>query len=114
MAAGKFLILKKAERPSAFVWIGILALLLLVPGIREGLRRDAFLTWLWLGFAIAGGGVIALNSGNVGTVVRIRDSIVPFVVSLSALGAVSVFRALAARDVARHAPVSAPVAQEGM
>ena len=32
MVAGKFLILKKAERPSAFVWIGILALLLLVVG----------------------------------------------------------------------------------
>ena len=32
MAAGKFLILKKTERPSAFVWIGILALLLLVIG----------------------------------------------------------------------------------
>lgn len=58
-------------------------------GVVAGLRRDALVTCMLGGLAIAGGTVIALNSGNVGSMVRFRDTIVPFVVWLSALGAVS-------------------------
>lgn len=58
-------------------------------GIVAGMRRDPLVTCLLLGVTAAGGAVIALSSGNVGTMVRHRDTIVPFVVWLSALGAVA-------------------------
>jgi hypothetical protein len=73
--------------PQQVLWYGLVALAL--PGAIVGLRRDPFLTWLLVGLIAVGGGVIALNSGNVGTMVRLRDSIVPMVVCLAALGAVS-------------------------
>jgi hypothetical protein len=73
--------------PQQVVWY------LLVPfaivGLVAGLRRDALVTCMLAGLAAAGAVVVALNSGNVGTMVRHRDTVVPFVVWLSALGAVA-------------------------
>jgi hypothetical protein len=67
-------------------------------GLVAGLRRDPLVTCLLAAFAVTGGLVIALNSGNIGTMVRHRDTIVPFVVWLSALGATSTLSKLAARN----------------
>ncbi len=64
-------------------------MVLAFPGMVAGVRRGAFLTWLLLGLSVSGATVIALNSGNVGTLVRIRDTIVPLVACIAALGAVS-------------------------
>jgi hypothetical protein len=64
-------------------------------GFAAGLRRDALVTCLLAAFAAVGGLAIALNSGNIGTMVRHRDTIVPFVVWMSALGAVDVTGRLA-------------------
>jgi len=47
--------------------------------------------------AIVGGVVIAISNGNIGTLVRFRDTLVPFVVWLSALGAVASVRSVARR-----------------
>jgi hypothetical protein len=58
-------------------------------GLVAGLRRDALVTCLLVGLSLAGSLAIALNNGNVGTLVRFRDLIVPLVVWLSALGATS-------------------------
>jgi len=58
-------------------------------GFVAGLRRDSLVTCLLAGVAVIGGATIALNSGNIGTMVRFRDTIVPFVVWLSARGTVS-------------------------
>ena len=58
-------------------------------GLIVGLRRDALVTCLLAGLATAGAAAVALNSGNIGTMVRHRDTIVPFVVWLSALGVVA-------------------------
>lgn len=55
-------------------------------GVLAGLQRDVLLTMSLVGFVAIGGGVIALNSGNIGTMVRFRDTIVPFVAWLSGLG----------------------------
>lgn len=74
--------------PQQVFWYGLLVFA--VPGVFEGCRRDTFLTWLLLGISCAGAGVIALNSGNVGTLVRIRDTVVPLVSCLGAVGVVSV------------------------
>lgn len=57
-------------------------------GVVAGLRDDALLTWLLGSVAVTGSAVIALHSGNIGTMVRFRDTIVPFVVWFSAFGVV--------------------------
>jgi hypothetical protein len=62
-------------------------LLLAAVGTVAGFRRHALMTALLLGVSIAGVMVIAPNSGNIGTLVRHRDMIVPFVVCLAAMGA---------------------------
>jgi hypothetical protein len=74
-------------------------LLVLLAGIGfvAGLRRDSLVTCLLAGIAVVGGVTIALNSGNIGTMVRFRDTIVPFVVWLSARGAVSLVHGVGAR-----------------
>lgn len=74
--------------PQQLLWYGLV--LFAVPGVVAGLRRDRLLTCLFLGTAVAGLVVIAPNSGNIGTLVRHRDMIVPFVVALGVLGATSV------------------------
>lgn len=58
-------------------------------GVVSGLRRDALVTCMLAGVSIIGAAAIALNSGNIGTMIRFRDTVVPFVVWLSAVGAVS-------------------------
>jgi hypothetical protein len=57
-------------------------------GVVAGVRRDALVTGMLAGLVATGAAVIALNSGNIGTMVRHRDTVVPFLVWLSALGAV--------------------------
>ncbi len=56
-------------------------------GAVAGWRRDATLTWIIIGYFIVAGAVVALFSGNIGTFVRFRDSVVTIIVWLSALGA---------------------------
>jgi len=74
--------------PQQIAWYFLVVLALF--GIIAGLRRNGLVTGLLVGLAAAGGLAVALNSGNIGTMVRHRDTIVPFVVWLSALGAVDV------------------------
>ncbi len=73
--------------PQQIVWYALVVLA--GAGFLAGLRRDALVTLILAGYIFAGAGVIALNSGNVGSLVRLRDTVVPFVVWLSALGTVS-------------------------
>jgi hypothetical protein len=69
------------------VWY--LMVVLAAIGVVAGLRRDPLVTCLLCGVTAAGALAIGLNSGNIGTLVRHRDTVVPFVVWLSALGAVT-------------------------
>jgi hypothetical protein len=64
-------------------------------GFVAGLRRDPLVTCMLTGLSIISAVAIALNSGNVGTMIRFRDTFVPFVVWLSAVGAVSAAARLA-------------------
>ena len=68
---------------------------LLFAGIAAGWRRDAFFTWILLGNALIGIAAVTLYSGNVGTLVRMRDSVVPVLVWLSALGGCAVLESAA-------------------
>jgi hypothetical protein len=82
------------------VWYFIVGLS--VVGLIAGIKRDALITCMLGGFAAAGAAAIALNSGNIGTMVRHRDTVVPFIVWLSALGAVELaIRAGTRRDEAQ-------------
>jgi hypothetical protein len=92
----------QAESGSEMIFVGqqmvwYLLVVFAVAGFFFGLRRDPLVTCMLAGFAVIGGVVIALNSGNIGTMVRHRDTVVPFVLWLSALGAVSIMAKLAAR-----------------
>jgi hypothetical protein len=82
--------------PQQVIWYLLVAFACV--GLVAGMRRDPLVTCLLAAFAVTGGLVIALNSGNIGTMVRHRDTIVPFVVWLSALGVTSTLSTLAARN----------------
>jgi hypothetical protein len=73
--------------PQQLAWYGALAAAFV--GVVVGLRRDAWLTCILSAYPVAGMIVIAPNSGNIGTLVRHRDMIVPFVLSLAAIGIVA-------------------------
>jgi hypothetical protein len=63
------------------------SMLLLLPfGIAAGLKADALLTMTLLSHAAAIGMMVALTSGNIGTLIRHRGLIFPYLVWLVALG----------------------------
>jgi len=68
-----------------------------VPGIVVGLRRDPLVTWILVAYLAAAIAVIAPNSGNIGTLVRHRDTVMPALVWLSALGLLSTMVRFASR-----------------
>jgi hypothetical protein len=71
--------------PQQMLWYLLVALG--VMGAVAGLRRQRPLASLLAAFVVVGALLIGLNSGNVGTLIRHRDTVVPFAVWLSALGA---------------------------
>jgi len=73
--------------PQQLLWYAIV--IFSVPGLIAGLRRDALLTGLLFATALVGAAAIAPASGNVGTLIRHRDIIVPFLVWIGALGAIA-------------------------
>ena len=74
--------------PQQAVWY--LVIVLAVVGVVAGFRQDAVLTCVLVGFIAGAVVVIAPNSGNVGTLIRHRDMVVPFVSALAGVGAVRV------------------------
>lgn len=84
-----------AMAPQQLIWYAIV--IFSVPGLVAGLWRDALLTGLLFGMAVVGTAAIAPASGNVGTLIRHRDMIVPFVVWLGVLGAIVTVNHCAAR-----------------
>lgn len=92
--------------PQQVLWY---ILVLLVPlGLFEGLRRDGLLTCVLASYIAVNASAVALNSGNIGTFIRHRDLVVPFILWFSALGAVSGLARFAARGRA-HAHSAAGV-----
>jgi hypothetical protein len=66
------------------LWYAILAGLPL--GCVAGWRRDPLVTALLTGYVIPTAAVIALTSGNVGTLVRLRGLVTPYLLWVSVLG----------------------------
>jgi hypothetical protein len=88
--------------PEQLVWY------LLVVGALIGLwpawRRDPFLTSLLVAAVLPTAAVVALTTGNVGTLVRLRGLATPFLVWLAALGAIVAIQRVALP--ATNAPVN--------
>jgi len=72
--------------PQQIAWYVLVALACV--GWRHAWTRDPLVTLLFSAYALAGVAVIAPNSGNVGTLVRHRDVIVPAVACLAGVGIV--------------------------
>lgn len=88
-----------AYLPEQVIWY---ALVILLPiGVAAGLQRDSFLTSILLGHLVVSVALVALTSGNVGTLVRHRALAMPYIVWFSGLGLSVVLAWLAG---ARSAP----------
>ena len=70
--------------PQQMIWYALLCLAAV--GAITGFRRDPLLTAMLSGFVIVGAGAIGVNSGNIGTFIRHRDTVMPCAIWLSAMG----------------------------
>lgn len=73
-----------AYLPEQMFWYVLLALAPL--GIAAGLGRDPFLTTLITAHAFGAMTVVAMTSGNIGTLIRHRGLVLPYIVWLAGLG----------------------------
>jgi hypothetical protein len=85
-----------AYMPEYVVWL--LAVALLPIGLVVGWRRDALVTAILGGYSFVSAGVVAMNSGNIGTLVRHRALVAPYFGWISALGFVWMLAALSRRE----------------
>jgi hypothetical protein len=85
-----------AYLPEQLVWYVLVALF--VPGVVCALRRDALVAALLFGYAMVAALMVALTSGNVGTLIRHRGLALPYIVWLSVVGGCELLTA--ARDKA--------------
>jgi hypothetical protein len=83
-----------AYLPEQMVWYSIA--LLLPFGMYASFKRDIVLTSVLAAHAAAAIVIIALSSGNIGTLIRHRSLVMPYVVWLSAVGAHDIVRRVAA------------------
>ena len=81
--------------PQQVAWYLMVPLALV--GVVAGFRRDVLVTLLLVSCIVVAAVPIGLSNGNIGTLVRHRDTVVPFIVWLSGLGAVSLTGWLASR-----------------
>nr|MCS5702079.1 hypothetical protein [Acidobacteriota bacterium] len=81
--------------PQQVVWYLMVPLALV--GVVAGFRRDVLVTLLLVSYIVVAAVPISLSNGNIGTLVRHRDTVVPFIVWLSGLGAVYLVGWLASR-----------------
>lgn len=89
--------------PEHLLWYVIIALLPV--GIVAGWRRDPLLTSLLVGLAVPTAAALAVTNGNVGTLLRLRGLVTPYLVWLSAVGACAIGEALASNRWRASAPL---------
>jgi len=82
--------------PEHLVW---LVMVLLIPiGVVVGWHRDPTITACLIGFALPTAAVLAVTTGNVGTLLRLRGLVTPYVVWFAVLGALGVAEWLLSRS----------------
>jgi hypothetical protein len=70
--------------PEQLLWY---ALVVLFPiGLVAGWKRDPLVTALLAGFVLPTAAALALTNGNVGTLLRLRGMVIPYIVWISAVG----------------------------
>lgn len=70
--------------PEQMLWYAIVALLPI--GLVAGWRRDPIATSLLAGYTLPTAAALALTNGNVGTLLRLRGIVIPYLIWLSAVG----------------------------
>lgn len=83
-----------AFMPEHVVWY--LMVLLTPVGMLAGWKRDPLVTSLLIGFAVTAAAVLAVSTGNVGTLLRLRGLVTPYLVWLAALGLCAIGESLVA------------------
>ncbi|MCU1381468.1 MAG: hypothetical protein JWL71_165 [Acidobacteria bacterium] len=85
-----------AYLPEQIAWY-ILVLLLPI-GIVAGCRRDRLVTCMLVGYVAPTAIALALTNGNVGTLLRLRGLVVPFLAWVSAVGFLATINRVARKD----------------
>jgi hypothetical protein len=70
--------------PEQMVWYTLIALLPL--GVWAGWQRDRLATCLFVAYAVPMAIAVALTNGNIGTLLRLRGLVTPFIAWISAVG----------------------------
>ena len=96
--------------PEQLVWY--LLLIGLPAGLVAGWRRDAMTTSLLIGYALPTAVALALTNGNVGTLMRLRGLVTPYLMWLGVLGLIAMADA-ALRQRRNHAAGSMTLVGEG-
>jgi hypothetical protein len=90
--------------PEHLVW---LLIVLFAPiGVVAGARRDWLSTALLVGFILPTAAALAVTNGNVGTLLRLRGIVSPYLILVAAVGALSVAEYLLARRTAGRTPAA--------
>jgi hypothetical protein len=84
--------------PEHLVWLLIVAFAPI--GVAAGARRDWLITSLLVGFVLPTAAALAVTTGNVGTLLRLRGIVSPYLIIVAAVGALSVAEYLLGRRVA--------------
>lgn len=119
-AAGSFLVTpwpwqmtslgELALLPEQLVWY--LLLIGLPAGLVAGWRRDATTTALFIGYALPTAVALAMTNGNVGTLMRLRGLVTPYLLWIGVLGLIAMADA-ALRQRRAHATGTLALAAEG-
>jgi 4-amino-4-deoxy-L-arabinose transferase-like glycosyltransferase len=92
--------------PEQALWYAMLIMLPL--GVIAGWRSDPVLTAMLLAHGVTAAAMVALTSGNIGTLTRHRGLVLPYVTWLAAMGACHLIDRIAVRRPATAAPVTLP------
>jgi hypothetical protein len=84
--------------PEQLLWY--LLVVVAIVGLRPAWRRDPLLVSLLVGYVLPTAAVLALVNGNVGTLVRLRGLVTPFLIWVGALGGTVILQRLIANEEA--------------
>ena len=97
--------------PEHVFWYVLVALL--PAGLAAGWRRDPLVTSLLFGYGLPTAAVLALTTGNVGTLLRLRGLVTPYLIWLSVLGLCALVEGWSRQRV-RKAPPLGTLASKGL
>jgi hypothetical protein len=95
-ASGPFELLYMPEQVAWYAMVALAAV-----GLGAAWHRDRLWTSLLVGYIVPMAALLAVSNGNVGTLVRLRELVVRFVVWIAAVGFVGLVQRLAARGEVR-------------